>query len=1020
MDAQVENAIDIAFDPRTDQSLKAQAYDFLARLREDPNGWQVCLSLFTRSKSPSEVVRLVSLEIVNNAVQAQQLPQSQLVLIKESLWGYVKQRYAVRSQEADSPSIQNKLTQTFTYLFTHLYSEEWVSFFDDFRELAGDASTVGTANVPGTALYLRIVGSIHDEIADQLIPRTPAVQKRSNDLKDLVRARDVNKIAVTWQEILSRWREVDLNLVEMCLRTIAKWVSWIDIWLVINQPIQNALLELAGQQGAFTSESKEAKARDAAIDTFTETVAKKMAAGDKVELIRYLNLGTIVGQLISSPALAESRNTPTYDTDLAETVARLVNNIMFDLLKVLDSDSLDDATRAKADAEVQAFMPYLLRFFSDEYDEICSAVIPSLTDLMTMLRKSLKGRTSLAQHHSAMLPPVLNAIVVKMKYDETASWGEEDEQTDEAEFQELRKRLHVLQQMVAAVDERLYIDTLSKVVVDTLARLDSGDKPNWRDLDLALHEMFLFGELAVKNGGLYAKSSPSSLASQSLLGMMDKLVNSSVASHPHPAVQLSYMEICVRYVQYFEHNPTSIPKVLETFVAFVHSNHVKVRLRSWYLFQRFVRHLRQQPSDVAQTVIQAIGDLLTIRAEVPDSRDEEDMSSDDAGESADAAFTSQLYLFEAVGCVASAHSVPVSTKALVAKSVVSPLAAELNRSLPAARNRDERAILQIHHIIMAFGTLAQGLSDWTPGQKHGAPPDATVGDVFVEATEAVLLALDNLSSSLAVRDAARHSFSRLLGVLGSRMLPQLPRWIDGLLSSASSNDEMAMFLRLLVQVVYGFKTSISPILDQLLTPLLQKVFAGLSVPATGTDDQIQLKELKLQYLNFILIVMNNDLSSVLVSPTNQATFDPFLQTLTHFAQDPSDPATARLALSVLAKMTSTWGGPDISTSDPSAQPAPLLPGFDGFILSTFAPIPWALLSAPKFNAQDAQIRTVLFEAGSLLWTILRKTGARYREQLSGELRGLGASEDSIGQFLQGMEGDVAGFRKFFAGFVAGK
>lgn len=1018
MDSQVESAIQLAFDPTTDQSLKAQAYDFLNQLREDPNGWQVCLALFTRATAPSEVVRLVCLEIVNNAVQMQRLDQQSQVYIRDSLMGYVRQRYATGSQEVDSPSIQNKLTQTITYLFTALYAEHWTSFFDDFRSLAGEGAQIGVTNAPATTLYLRIVGSIHDEIADQLIPRTPAEAKRSTELKDLVRQRDVNKIAVTWQEILSRWRELDLGIVEMCLRTVAKWVSWIDIWLVINQTIQGALLELAGQQGSFGSESKEAKARDAAIDTFTETVGKKMAAGDKIELIRYLNLGSIVGQLVASPALSDLRNRPEYDTDLAETVAKLVNNVTFDIVKVLDSEAEGSGVRNKADEEMQAFMPYLLRFFSDEYDEICSAVIPSLTDLITMFRKSVKSKGDLPQHYSVMLPPILDAIIAKMKYDDTASWGDEDEGTDEAEFQELRKRLHVLQQTVAAVDENLYIDTLSRVVAETLARLDSDDKPNWRDLDLALHEMYLFGELAVKNAGLYAKSQPSSLASQRLLEMMDRLVDSGLANYPHPAIQLQYMEICVRYVQYFEHNPASIPKVLETFVAFVHSKHVKVRLRSWYLFQRFVRHLRGQLGDVAQLIMQAIGDLLTIKAELPEDREEEDMSSEDNDQSADAVFTSQLFLFEAIGCAASSHSVPSETKVNVARSVIGPLSADMNQNLAAAKAGDDRAALQVHHIVMALGTLASGFSDWTPGQKHGGPPEDAVSDIFVEASEAVLMALESLKTSLDIRTAARHSFSRLMGVLGSRILPQLPRWIEGLLSTASSNDEMAMFLRLLAQVVYGFKSEISSILDTLLGPLLQKVFAGLSAPTSGTDDEIQLKELKLQYLNFILVILNNDLASVLVSPANQPSFDPFLQTLTHFSRDPTDPPTARLALGVLTRMTSLWGGPDIAPT--STDPAnPVLPGFDGFALSSFAPLPWQLISAPGFNARDAQIRSVLQEAAALQWTILRKTGNVYREQLQSELRGLGAGEVAVQEFVGSAEGDVVGFRKFFAGFVQG-
>ncbi len=92
-------------------------------------------------------------------------------------------------------------------------------------------------------------------------------------------------------------------------------------------------------------------------------------------------------------------------------------------------------------------MPCLLRFFSDEYDEICSAVIPSLTDLLTMFRKMVKSAVA-CQAIIAQCSLLFSSHCCKRKYDETASWGEEDEATDEAEFQELRKRLHVLQQLL--------------------------------------------------------------------------------------------------------------------------------------------------------------------------------------------------------------------------------------------------------------------------------------------------------------------------------------------------------------------------------------------------------------------------------------------------------------------------------------------------------------------------------------------------------------------------------------------
>lgn len=1020
MDSQVESAIDLAFNPQTDNNLKAQAYEFLTQLREASDAWQVCLSLFTRNPGPSEVVRVVCLEIVNNTVQTQRLDQASLNDVRYRLMEYVRRHYGPGATDVDTPSIQNKLTQTLTYLFTSLYASDWTDFFDEFRGLGG--AEIG-ANAAGTAMFLRILGSIHDEIADQMIPRTPEEQRRSNELKDLVRARAVNNIAATWQEILSKWRQLDLVLVEMCLRTIAKWVSWIDIWLVINERIQSALLEIAGQQGSFSSDSKEAKARDAAIDTFTETVGKKMQPNDKVELINYLNLGAIVGQLVASPALSELRSTPNYDTDLAETVAKLVNNVIFDVVKVLDSESLDEQTRAKADQQLQTFIPYLLRFFSDEYDEICSAVIPSLTDLLTLFRRMVqKSRTTVPEQYHGMLQPILDAIIVKMKYDETATWGDEDDQTDEAEFDELRKRLHVLQQTVSVVDERLYMDTLSRVVANTLSRLNStDDKPNWRDLDLALLEMHHFGELAIKNGGLYTKSKPSTEASSRLVEMMSTMVASELASYPHPAVQLQYMEICVRYVQFFEQNSAAIPNVLENFVRHVHSDHKKVRYRSWYLFQRFARHLRTQLGEFAETVVGAIQDLLTIKAELPTDRDDDDASSEDNNQSADATFLSQQYLFEAIGLVSSTNHVAIPTKVAIAKTVIAPLATDLSNHLPAAGNGDERSVLQAHHIITAIGSLANGFSDWTPGVSSGGPPPVEVSQEFVSASDSVLVALENLKQHSELRAAARHAFSRLLGVLGSQVLPQLPRWIEGLLSSASSNDEMAMFLRTLGQVVYGFKAEIYDILDQLLSPLFQRVFTGLSQEITGTDDEIQLRELKREYLNFVLVILNNDLGSVLVSPSNQGIFDTFITSITQFSCDPADPQSARLAFSCLTKMTSIWGGPDLANfaaADVVAQPS--LPGFDSFILSQFAPLPWTLISTNRFNSGDAQMRSVLQEAASLQWTILRKNGVAYQSQLQNELRTLGAGDDGIQSFLGSISGDLTSFRKAFVTFVSKK
>jgi exportin-T len=310
----------------------------------------------------------------------------------------------------------------------------------------------------------------------------------------------------------------------MCLRVVGRWVSWIDISLVVNDVLLNLLFQLVGRTGVGEVTDK---VRDAAIDTLTEISGKKMKPADKIELILFLNLGSVIAQLVTSPPLHELRSTSSYDTDLAEAVGKLVNIVVSDTVKALDAEPADRQARQRAEELLQIFLPYLLRFFSDEYDEICSTAIPALTDILAFFRKEVKAKGSLAQQHAAMLSPILNAIIVKMKYDETSSWGDEGEKTDEAEFQELRKRLQHLQQAVAAVDEPLYMDIVSNIVVNTFGGFDQQNPHmNWRDLDLALHEMFLFGELAMKAGGLYCKGQPTGPAAVTLVGMMHKMVDS--------------------------------------------------------------------------------------------------------------------------------------------------------------------------------------------------------------------------------------------------------------------------------------------------------------------------------------------------------------------------------------------------------------------------------------------------------------------------------------------------------------
>ena len=501
------------------------------------------------------------------------------------------------------------------------------------------------------------------------------------------------------------------------------------------------------------------------------------------------------------------------------------------------------------------------------------------------------------------------------------------------------------------------------------------------------------------------------------------------------------MVICERYYAFFESNHQYIAPALENFIRFVHHDHLTVKMRAWYLFHRFVKHVRQHVGSIAETVIQALSDLLPIQAELSEDNsenDNDDVSSSENNQTANAQFDSQLYLYETVGCIGSARSIPPEKQVLLVTSVTNPLFSDLEANLGQAKSGDKQSTLQVHHLIMALGTLARGFADGTPANNlvTTSPPSDIISKEFARSAEAVLMALEALQSQFEAREAARFAFNRLIAVVGNRILPQLPRWIDGLLSKTSTKDEMAMFMKLLDQIVFGFKSEIYDILNALLTPFLQRVFVGLAEPVVGTDDEIQLTELKREYLGFLLVVLNNGLESVFISEgkpidriqvcdiltsvANQPVFTTVISTIEHFAKDITDFQTAKLAFSVLARMVLTWGGSGsealgngISTNSPSQEPK--LPGFDDFMMTTFSPLCWAVPSNPSFDPKDAQGKQVLGEAAALQKAIYTKTGQKYIEYLQNvELSSMGMDINTINGYLATLcNAETKTFQQFF-------
>ena len=488
----------------------------------------------------------------------------------------------------------------------------------------------------------------------------------------------------------------------------------------------------------------------------------------------------------------------------------------------------------------------------------------------------------------------------------------------------------------------------------------------------------------------------------------------------------------MRYHSFFEQQSQYIAKALEDFVRLTHSDELRVRLRSWHLFLRLILKLRKQLAGIAETIIQATWDLLVIRAELPKEDVAEDgmSSSQDASPGKSSTFSAQLYLFEAVGSLASIPDLAVDSQVTLVRGIIDPLVQDIQKNLQGSLN--PTAELQIHHLIEAIGTLARGFSDWTPG-KSPSPVLQPVSAEFGKASEAILQTLATLKRSSVIREASRFTFARLIGVMGEKILTQLPQWIESLLAESSTRDEMAVLLRLVDQIIFAFKMQIFDVLNTLLGPLLERVFSGFSQPTEGTDDSVQLTELRREYLNFLLIILNNGLDGVLVSETNQSSFETLISTLEHFAKETSDAGDARLALSVLTRMAEVWGGPTayeiVAGVQEKREPAqngiahassPALPGFHRYMHTRFSALSWAVLADSNFRPKGSFGDRLLGEVAKLQRAILAKTGEGYLSWLRDEeLPRLGMQQSDSSEYMGKLtESSGAGLKEYFQKLLA--
>lgn len=466
---------------------------------------------------------------------------------------------------------------------------------------------------------------------------------------------------------------------------------------------------------------------------------------------------------------------------------------------------------------------------------------------------------------------------------------------------------------------------------------------------------------------------------------------------------MQYFENLARYYQLFEHHPEHLPQALASFVDTrgLHHPLKQIRTRCWYLFQRFVRNLKPKLAPYVENVLTSISDLLTIQAEPI----LETNTMDGTPVPSASTFDSQLYLFETVGLLISMEGLDPLKQSEYLKIVLQPIVDSIQKSTTQAYNpEDELFLLQIHHSIMAVGSVAKGFPTLVRQVENGAqqPPWMLV---FIQATEIIISALQTYHHISLIRDAVRFTFARLITCLGTEVLPYLPNLINNLLTECQVT-ELIDFLPFIGLIAHKYKPMIEPIMDELLIPLVQRVFDFLNTQPSGTDEALLLLGLRKSYLNFVLSLFNAGLEKVFVSARNIGQLNNVLQTFLHFAKDNSDPTIQKMSFGVFMKTVNSWA---------SSPGHPAVAGYDQFVYSELVPITFSVPMSAGFNMSDGQTILVFSEMTSIQKTLCVKQGNEFIEYMKNVyLPSIQCPPETAEAYCQAVQQfDLRQFKKYF-------
>lgn len=359
----IEDSVLAALDPSTPEPAKSMAIYECDLMRHSQDGWKVSLQLLSDATDAS--VKFFCCQVLEESLM-------NCNQIRFQLWEWIKINYSL----SDPVFIRNKLALLVILSYKNEYLE-WHDFFDQL--LAFDLSETRRID-----LLLRTCVILDEEITKK--------DKIMTEIKDLMRASAVSRLACSWISILNLNQD-EFSVV--CLSLFGKFSAWIDINLVIQSQFLSILFSSLGNS----------RLRVTALETIIDIIAKGMPGQDKLVLLQGFGLPLLLQKFEFNKDL---------ELDLA--AAKLVNSVFLEVTMALENIQNLDGLLIAGFELLDSIFPYMLQFLSRDEEEFHN-LFTSLSIHFGFLKK-LKKTSYYASlpYMKEKMESLLRVIVLKMRY----------------------------------------------------------------------------------------------------------------------------------------------------------------------------------------------------------------------------------------------------------------------------------------------------------------------------------------------------------------------------------------------------------------------------------------------------------------------------------------------------------------------------------------------------------------------------------------------------------------------------